>query len=112
LREFHPLVGPTQTFDLHYLLMLRLGVCVPGRRFVSRGRRVAVGDVVGDGPLGALPVGVVGVVEDERLDRSEVALDSVQVAAVGGVGTSSTLLLAAKARIPEVQLALRLSCIQ
>ena len=34
---------------------------------------VAVGDVVGDGTLGGLPVAVVGVVEDELLDRVEVS---------------------------------------
>jgi hypothetical protein len=36
---------------------------------------VAVGDVAGDGTLGAVPVAVVGVVRDELLDRAEVALD-------------------------------------
>jgi len=36
---------------------------------------VAVGDVVSEGALRGVPVGVVGVVEDELLDRAEVALD-------------------------------------
>ena len=45
---------------------------------------VAVGDVVRQCALGGVPVGVVGVVEDELLDRAEVALDPVQVAGVGG----------------------------
>ena len=44
---------------------------------------VAVGDVVRERLLGGVPVGVVGVVEDELLDRAEVALDPVQIAAVG-----------------------------
>src|SRR4051794_22844437 len=47
---------------------------------------VAVGDVVGESALSAGPVSVVGVVEDELLDRAEVALDPVQVAGVGGGG--------------------------
>ena len=44
---------------------------------------VAVGDVVRQGALRGVPVGVVGVVEDELLDRAEVALDPVEVAGVG-----------------------------
>src|SRR5436190_23010532 len=47
---------------------------------------VAVGDVVGHGALGGVPVAVVGVVKDELLDRAEVTLDSVQVARVGRGG--------------------------
>jgi hypothetical protein len=73
---------------------------------------VAVGDVVSDGALGGVPVAVVGVVEDELLDRAEVALDPVEVAGVGGVGTSSIRLAAANARMSGVQFALRLSWIQ
>lgn len=44
---------------------------------------VAVGDVVGERFLGGVPVGVVGVVEHELLDRAAVALDPVQIAGVG-----------------------------
>jgi hypothetical protein len=44
---------------------------------------VAIGDVVSERALGVGPVEVVGVVEDELLDRAEVALDPVQVAGVG-----------------------------
>ena len=45
---------------------------------------VAVMDVVGHRLLDGHPVGVVGVVDDELVDRPEVTLDPVQEAGVGG----------------------------
>ena len=44
---------------------------------------VAVGDVIGDGFAGGVPVGVVAVLEYELLNRPEVAFDPVQVAGIG-----------------------------
>ena len=44
---------------------------------------VAVVDVVGHGFGEGVPVGVVGVLDDELADRPEVALDAVQEAGVG-----------------------------
>src|SRR5215207_3370577 len=46
-------------------------------------RSVAVGDVVGHRLGERVPVGVVGVLDDELADRPEVALDAVQKAGVG-----------------------------
>lgn len=46
-------------------------------------RTVAVVDVVGHRLLGCVPVGVVGVVDDELVDRPEVAFDPVQETGLG-----------------------------
>src|SRR3954453_2688452 len=45
---------------------------------------VAVADVAGERPGEGVPAEVVGVVDDELVDREEVALDGVEVAGVGG----------------------------
>jgi hypothetical protein len=73
---------------------------------------VAVGDVVCEGVSEGVPVGVVGVFDDELADRQEVALDPVELAGVGRVATSSMLLASANLRMSGVQLADRLSWIQ
>jgi hypothetical protein len=49
---------------------------------------VAVRGVVSDAALGRVPVAVIGHCEHELLDWAKVALDLVEIAGVGGVGTS------------------------
>src|SRR3954451_12889659 len=47
---------------------------------------VAVPDVLGQSPGKGVPIDVVGIVDDELLDREEVALDGVEVARVSRGG--------------------------
>jgi hypothetical protein len=73
---------------------------------------VAVGHVAGEREREALPVGVVGVGDDELRERGEVALDGVEVAGVRRRGHELDGWLAANVRMSGVQLAERLSWIQ
>ena len=60
---------------------------------------VAVGDVSGEGQCEGVPVGVVGVLDDELADRQEVAFDAVQEADVGRGGHEFDVVRRARPRM-------------
>jgi hypothetical protein len=70
---------------------------------LALGGAVAVTDVPGERVPEGVPVEVVGVLADELVDRTEGALDSVEIAGVGRRRDEFDVLTAAQARISGVQ---------
>jgi hypothetical protein len=73
---------------------------------------VAVLDVAGEGMREAVPVEVVGVVDDELGDRAEARLDAVEVAGVGGDRDEFDVVVGGELADARVQFADRPSWIQ